>query len=95
MGSSPTCGRFTRRLKGSLAEEIIATADRVAARMSFHGTHRAKFLGVEPTGREIRWSGAAFFKTRGGKITELWVLGDVEGVRRQLEPERRTQIFQV
>ena len=76
-------------------EEIIAVDDRVAARMSFHGSHRAKFFGIAPTGREIRWSGAAFFKTRGGKIAELWVLGDVEAVRRQLEPQRSVQIFQV
>ena len=76
-------------------EEIIAADDRVAARMSFHGRHRAKLFGVAPTGRDIRWSGAAFFKTRDDKITSLWVLGDIEGVRRQLEPERPAQIFQV
>jgi predicted ester cyclase len=76
-------------------EEIIAADDRVAARMSFHGRHRARLFGVAPTGRDIRWSGAAFFKTRGDRITSLWVLGDVEGVRRQLEPERPAQIFQV
>ena len=76
-------------------EEIIAADDRVAARMSFHGRHRAKLFGVAPTGRDIRWSGAAFFKIRGDKITSLWVLGDVEGIRRQLEPERPAQIFQV
>jgi predicted ester cyclase len=76
-------------------EEIIAADERVAARMSFHGRHRATLFGVAPTGREIRWSGAAFFKTRSDKITSLWVLGDIEGVRRQLEPERPAQIFQV
>jgi predicted ester cyclase len=63
--------------------------------MSFHGRHRAKLFGVAPTGRDIRWSGAAFFKSRGDKVGALWVLGDVEGVRRQLEPERPAQIFQV
>ncbi|HXW48633.1 MAG TPA: ester cyclase [Xanthobacteraceae bacterium] len=76
-------------------EEIVAADDRVAARMGFHGIHRAKLFGVGPTGRQIRWSGAAFFKTRGDKITALWVLGDVDAVRRQLEPERHTQDFQL
>ena len=76
-------------------EEIITADERVAARMTFHGRHRAKLFGVAPTGRDIRWSGAAFFKTRGDKITSLWVLGDIEGLRRQLEPERPAQIFQV
>lgn len=76
-------------------EEIITADERVAARMTFTGRHRAKFFGVAPTGRDIRWSGAAFFETRGDKITSLWVLGDIEGLRRQLEPERPAQIFQV
>ena len=76
-------------------EEVIAAGDQAAARMSFYGRHRGRFFGIEPSGREIRWSGAAFFKTRGGTIIELWVLGDIEGVRRQLEPRRAAPIFQL
>ena len=76
-------------------EELIAADDRAAARMSFHGLHRAKFFGFEATGREICWNGAAFFTTRGEIITELWVLGDVEAVRRQLEPQRLAETFRV
>ena len=76
-------------------DELIAGADCAAARMTFYGRHRGKFFGIEPSGREIRWSGAAFFKTRGGKIAELWVLGDIEAIRRQLEPQRAAPIFQI
>jgi predicted ester cyclase len=76
-------------------EELVATPDRAAARMSFSGTHRGKFFGVAPTGQEIRWNGAAFFKVSGEKITELWVLGDIEGVRRQIMPEPTIETFQV
>ena len=76
-------------------EEVIAAGDQAAARMSFCGRHRGRFFGIEPSGREIRWSGAAFFKTRGGTIIELWVLGDIEEVRRQLEPQRAAAIFQL
>ncbi len=76
-------------------EELIATADRAAARMSFRGTHRGILFGIAATGRDIRWSGAAFFKTGGGMIAELWVLGDIEAVRRQLTPERPFESFQV
>ena len=76
-------------------EELIATQDRAAARMSFSGTHRAKFFGFEATGREICWNGAAFFRIGGATIIELWVLGDIEAVRRQLEPERRAAAFSV
>jgi steroid delta-isomerase-like uncharacterized protein len=76
-------------------EELITAPERAAARMSFRGTHRGRFFGVDATGREIRWNGAAFFKTGDGSITELWVLGDIEAVRRQLEPERPTESFVV
>jgi steroid delta-isomerase-like uncharacterized protein len=76
-------------------EEMIAAADHEAARMIFHGRHRGRFFGIAPSGQEIRWSGAAFFKTRDGKIIELWVLGDIEGIRRQLEPQRAAAIFQL
>jgi hypothetical protein len=57
--------------------------------------HLGRFFGAEPSGREIRWSGAAFFKVRDGKITELWVLGDIEAIRRQLDPQRALADFQV
>ena len=76
-------------------EEVIAAVDRAAARMTFHGRHRGRFFGIEPSGQEIRWSGAAFFKTSAGKIIELWVLGDIEGIRQQLEPQRAAAIFRL
>jgi steroid delta-isomerase-like uncharacterized protein len=92
---------YMRAVHGALGgftchiEEIIAAADHAAARMTFHGRHRGKLFGIEPSGQEIRWSGAAFFKTHDGKIIELWVLGDIEGIRRQLEPQRAAVIFQL
>lgn len=76
-------------------EDLIATEDRAAARMTFSGRHRGKMFGIEASGRDIVWSGAAFFKVHGDVINELWVLGDVEAVRRQLSPERPVDGFQV
>lgn len=76
-------------------EEVIATVNQVAARMTFHGRHRGTFFGIAPSGREIRWSGAAFFKTHDGKIIELWVLGDIDEIRRQLDPQRRAVTFEL
>jgi predicted ester cyclase len=76
-------------------EDLIATSDRAAARLSFSGVHRGKFFGVEATGREIRWNGAAFFRIGGGAITELWVLGDVDAVKRQVMPAHPTETFSV
>jgi predicted ester cyclase len=65
-------------------DDLIATDNRAAARMTFSGVHRGRLFSVEATGREIRWSGAAFFSTDGRRITALWVLGDVDSVKQQL-----------
>ena len=65
-------------------EDLVTMDHRAAARMTFTGIHRARFFGVEPTGRTITWAGAAFFTTDGHQITELWVLGDIDGVKQQL-----------
>ena len=65
-------------------QEMLESGERVAARLRFSGVHRAVFFGIPPTGREIVWSGAAFFHTTGHQIMSLWVLGDVDAVKRQL-----------
>ena len=67
-----------------IIDDVIATEARAAARMTFKGLHRGILFGVAPTGREIVWSGGAFFTTDGAQITELWVLGDVDSVKQQL-----------
>lgn len=65
-------------------QQIISEENRAVARMEFVGTHGGVFYGVEPTGKTISWSGAAFFETDGQQITELWVLGDIDAVKQQL-----------
>ena len=76
-------------------EEIVANGDHAAARMRFHGRHTGTMFGIAATGRDITWSGAAFFTVGNGVIIELWVLGDVEAVRRQLTPEQPLVSFSV
>jgi predicted ester cyclase len=53
--------------------------------MVFSGRHRAPLLGVPATGRQVSWAGAAFFTIADARIASLWVLGDIEGLKRQLE----------
>ncbi len=65
--------------------------DRAAARMTFTGRHQADLFGVPATGGEITWVGAAFFATSDGRIRDLWVLGDIDGVKRQLGAESATR----
>jgi predicted ester cyclase len=67
-----------------IIEDLIVTESRAAARMTFKGLHCGRFFEALPTGREIRWTGAAFFTTDGKQIVDLWVLGDVDSVKKQL-----------
>jgi steroid delta-isomerase-like uncharacterized protein len=76
-------------------EDIIAEADRVAARFSFTGTHRGDFMGVAATGRKITSSGCGLFRIQDGRLAENWVVFDAMGVAKQIgmiqEPERATE----
>lgn len=65
-------------------DELICDRHRASARMTFSGRHRAPLLGVAATGRDVSWSGAAFFTVARDRIESLWVLGDVAGLKRQL-----------
>lgn len=65
-------------------ETLVTGADRAAARLTYTGTHRGEVLGVAPTGRRITYAGAAFFRMAGGRIAEVWVLGDRLGLLEQL-----------
>ncbi len=65
--------------------EIVDAEEKAVARMSFVGTHHGKFFGVDGTQQRIEWSGAAFFTLREQKIGSLWVLGDIDSIKRQLK----------
>jgi len=67
-----------------IVEDLLVSGSNAAARMLFRGRHRGELFGIAPTGVEIQWAGAAFFATDDAQITSLWVLGDVDGVKRQL-----------
>lgn len=68
--------------------ELTEEDDRVIAKMLFHGRHRGEMFGFPPTGRRVEWHGSAHFTLREGKVADLWVLGDVHGLLRQLESNR-------
>ena len=45
-------------------EEIISEGDKAFARLTYRGTHYGELFGIAPTGRKIRYSGAAVFTFR-------------------------------
>ena len=71
-----------------IIDDLVVAHGRAAARMRFTGRHRDDFQGVSATGRQVTWAGAAFFTCRGGRIAELWVLGDLVELGRQLGATR-------
>jgi steroid delta-isomerase-like uncharacterized protein len=64
--------------------ELIADGDRAAACLRYTGRHDGPLLGIPATGRRFEYAGAAFFASRRGRLASAWVLGDLEGLRRQL-----------
>lgn len=86
---------YVREVTGALSgyrcdiEALVVEDERAFARMRFSGRHSGAFLGFTPTGREVSWSGAALFECPGGRIRSLWVLGDLAGLRAQLEAQAR------
>lgn len=62
--------------------DLVADGDRVAARLSYTGTHEGPFLDHTATGRRIEYAGAAFFSVVEGRIAGVWVLGDTLALMR-------------
>lgn len=63
---------------------LVGADDQVAARLRYTGTHTGPLLGIPASGRRFEYAGAAFFVAASGRLVSAWVLGDLEGLRRQL-----------
>ena len=60
------------------------TSALTGGRASLDRRHRGELLGFPPTGDRVGWAGAALFKEHNGRLVELWVLGDLIGLREGL-----------
>jgi len=65
-------------------ELIIAEDDAAAARLLYTGTHEGNLLGLAGDGHRLSYQGATFFRMEHELIAELWTLGDMSTLRRQL-----------
>ena len=68
-------------------EELIAEGDKVAARLTMHGTQRGPFAGFPPSGKQATWAAMSFFRIAGGTIVERWLIPDAPSLQRQLGEE--------
>ena len=66
-------------------KEMVSEESKVFVKMQFSGVHQGEFMGVKPTGHKLVWDGAALFHFQNGKVVSLWVLGDLESLRAQLQ----------
>ena len=64
--------------------DLVAEGDKVAARLSFSGTHQGEFLGVAPTGRGVEVTGLTIIRLAGGRVAEQWEQFDMLGLMQQL-----------
>jgi steroid delta-isomerase-like uncharacterized protein len=62
----------------------IAEGDMVATRFTSRGTHRGVFMGVEPTNKELSWTGITIDRIVEGRIVESWADWDMMGMMQQL-----------
>jgi predicted ester cyclase len=67
-----------------LIEELVVAGNTVAARVVASGTHHGTFLGIPPTGNQVRVDQALFAHVRDGQITELWEIVDTGSGMQQL-----------
>ena len=63
---------------------LVCDGEQAAARLRYTGTHTGPQLGLPPTGRRFEYDGTAFFEADDRRLVSAWVLGDLDGLRRQL-----------
>ena len=65
-------------------EDQIAEGDKVVARWTATGTHRAEFAGVPATGKPVRITAINIHRVAEGQIQEGWLNWDALGTLQQL-----------
>ena len=65
-------------------EDLIATDDRVVARVRFQATPKAAFDGVEPNGQPVDVEHIHIWRVADGKLAEHWMVRDDLAAMRQM-----------
>jgi steroid delta-isomerase-like uncharacterized protein len=65
-------------------DDLIAEGDKVVMRWTLEGTHRGAFMGVAPTGKQVRLTGINIYRVVDKRILENHESVDVFGMLRQL-----------
>ncbi|WKX72268.1 ester cyclase [Streptomyces sp. XD-27] len=65
-------------------EDQLAEGDRVMTRWTWTARHQGEFMGIAPTGRQVKADGMTVYRFKDGRIAEGWWNYDIRGVLRQL-----------
>jgi predicted ester cyclase len=65
-------------------EDLVAEGDKVVYRASAHGTHKGEFMGIAPTGKQVRFTSIVISRIANGKFQEDWESMDGMYVLQQL-----------
>lgn len=66
-------------------DDILSERNKVCVRLTFSGSHElGDLLLFKPTGAPVAWEGVAVIAFRTGKIADIWTLGDVHSLLKQL-----------
>lgn len=65
-------------------EDSVTEGDRVAIRFVVDGKHTGPFMGIPPSGKQIKVLGTGIFRVVNGKATDNWVNFDALGLLQQL-----------
>ncbi len=65
-------------------EDVFGEGDRVAVRWSTRAVHCGDFMGIEPSGQAVNYSGIDIFRLEKGQIVERWSSSDNLGMLQQL-----------
>jgi steroid delta-isomerase-like uncharacterized protein len=65
-------------------DELVAEGDRVAAKVTYHATHKGEYEGIPATGKAVVYNGAHLFTIANGKIRHAWALEDNLALMTQL-----------
>jgi steroid delta-isomerase-like uncharacterized protein len=64
--------------------DVIVEGDKVVTRKTFSGTHRAEWMGVPATGRQISFGGIDIVRIADGKVVEHWGEFNMLGLLQQI-----------
>jgi len=66
---------------------IVAESDKVFWRVTLTGTQEEEFMGIPPTGRQVKYTAMMMARISEGKVVQAWGIADMLSLMQQLGME--------